>query len=736
MITIPSKPTPGAGVLRHGNGRTTAVPSAGRSIASQHRSGRLARAAAALLIVAAAWPLAAPAQGSGPEWTTASGTAQGTRFSTLGEITPLNAATLVEEFAFPTGSRASHQGQPLVVGQTMYIVTPFPNKLIALDLANPGSTRWTYTPATNEYARGVACCDVVNRGAVYAAGKVIYNVLDDTTVAVDAATGREVWRTRLGDPTTGETLTGAPIVVRNKVIVGNAGGELGIRGWVQALDLATGKPVWKAYNTGPDADVKIGAKFKAFYAKDRGTNLGTSTWPGTTWKQGGSTSWAWFTYDPGLDLLYYGTGNPGVWNPDLRLGDNKWGASIFARRPDTGEAVWAYQLTPHDGWDYDAVNESIVADLPMGPSGTSRKVIVHFNKNGFAYTMDRATGEVLVAEKFGHVTWAERVDRTTGEPVVVPAMQPHTGVVTKGICPSPLGVKDWEPSAFSPKTGLFYVPAINFCDDLEPLQALYIAGTPFMGADVNFAPAPGGFGGELIAWDAATGTRRWSVKETLPLYGGVLATAGNVVFYGTLDRWFKAVNATTGKLLFQTRLECGIVGNPISYKGADGRQRVAIYTGVGWLAGGFAGGRCPGGGSTESGASPQAAAMQSLKVEPMATPAGVTSGMLHVFAAMRLPTCSSGRAPSARQPAMPVGVPSPRLSMRGRSRARPTARWAAVAWAAAPWWSCLATAPRRRRRTCHRRPPPPRPNWPSAPIQPTCRTPTAAARATRTASRN
>lgn len=586
------------------------------------------RAAGLVALLAAALPSGA-ATGAGAQWTTPSGTLQGTRYSQLGDITAANAGTLVEEFSFATGSRATHQGQPLVVGDTMYLVTPFPNRLIALDLANPGAVRWTFKPRVNEYARGVACCDVVNRGAVYAKGLVIYNVLDGATVAVDARTGRQVWRTKLGNPAAGETLTGAPIVVRNKVIVGNAGGELGIRGWVQALDLATGKPAWKAYNTGPDADVKIGKRFKAFYAKDSGRDLGSSSWPGTLWKQGGSTAWAWFTYDPGLDLLYYGTGNPGVWNPDMRPGDNKWGASIFARDPDTGEAVWAYQLTPHDGWDYDAVNESIVADLTI--QGQPRKVIVHFNKNGFAYTMDRATGEVLVAETFGEVTWADKVDRDTGAPVVSDGMSPHQGQVTSRICPSPLGLKDWEPSAYSPKTGLFYVPAINFCDNLEPLKALYIAGTPFMGADVNFVPGTGGYGGELIAWDAATGTRKWSVQEKLPLYGGVLATAGNVIFYGTLDRWFKAVDARSGKLLFQKQLECGIVGNPMTYTAPDGGQRVAVYTGVGWLAGGFAGGNCPAGRSSgEDKTSSRSYPAPSDPAEKAAASAA-TSGMLHVF---------------------------------------------------------------------------------------------------------
>jgi PQQ-dependent dehydrogenase (methanol/ethanol family) len=601
----------------------------------QRRRSAVMRAALLLLAAAgAAAPFTAVhAQSAGAQWATPAGSVQGTRFSTLTDINTANVGGLVEEFAFATGNRASHQGQPLVVGSRMYVVTPFPNKLVALDLSNRGLVLWTYTPSVNQFARGVACCDLVNRGAVYADGKVIFNSLDDTTIAVDAVTGKQVWRTKLGDPTTGETLTGAPIVAKQSVIVGNAGGELGVRGWVQALNLKTGKVLWKAYNTGPDADVKITANTKPYYAKDRGSDLGATSWPGTMWKQGGSTSWAWFTYDPELNLVYYGTGNPGVWNPDMRPGDNKWGATIFARNPDTGEAAWAYQLTPHDGWDYDAVNESIVADLNI--AGQPRKVIVHFNKNGFAYTMDRATGEVINANKFGTVTWADRVDLATGAPVVNPGMNTHEGVTTANICPSALGVKDWEPAAYSPNTGLFYVPAINFCNSMEALKAVFIAGTPFQGIDLSFAPGAGGYLGELVAWDAAKGQRAWSIKETLPVYAGALATAGNLVFYGTLDKHFKAVDAATGKLLFDKQLECGIVGNPITYTAPDGKQRVAIYTGVGWLAGGFAGGTCPGGSSGES-ASSSAVSRAAAAVVPATgatttAAAAPTSGMLHVF---------------------------------------------------------------------------------------------------------
>lgn len=612
--------------------KTRRVNRGGNNLSTQARKGG---ACVLAMLVGSTFAASAVAQVAGAEWTTPGGTQQGTRYSTLAEITPANAGQLVEEFSLPTGTKAGHQGQPLVVGSTMYIVTPYPNKLIAVDLKNPGKVLWTFNPKPREYAKGVACCDVVNRGAVYAAGKIIYNLLDDTTVAVDATTGKQVWRTKLGNVTLGETLTGAPIVVKDKVIVGNAGGELGIRGWVQALNVNTGKPVWKAFNTGPDSEVLIGKNFKPFYAKDRGTDLGKTTWPGTLWQQGGSTAWGWFTYDPELNLVFYGTANPGVWNPDMRPGDNKWGATIFARNADTGEAVWAYQLTPHESWDYDSMNESIVADLPS--NGTTKKVIVHFDKNGFAYTIDRKSGEVLVASKFVNTTWADRVDPITGAPVVNPGMQPHEGEITKGICPTPLGGKEFVPSAFSPKTNLFYIPGINFCNNFEPLRAMYIAGTPFMGASLEFVPGPGGYMGEMIAWDAVKGTRAWNVKETLPLYSGVLATAGNVVFYGTLDKHFKALDASTGKVLLDKQVECGVISNPISYTAPDGHQRVAFYTGVGWLPGGFAGGACPGRGKGEgeseraNTAVSEAVRKRSKGQTSAAATAAPTSGMLHVL---------------------------------------------------------------------------------------------------------
>jgi PQQ-dependent dehydrogenase (methanol/ethanol family) len=316
------------------------------------------------------------------QWTMPSKDYRNTRYSGLSQIDASNAARLRLAWTYSTGNEYGHEGAPLVVGGTMYVVTPFPNRLVALDLTRPGApTKWSYEPPVQRAAPGVSCCGRINRGPAYADGRIFFNTLDNQVIAVDAATGREVWRVRTGDINRGETMTMAPLVVKGKVLVGNSGGEMGVRGWAAALDAATGRTVWKAFGTGPDADVLIGPGFRPYYAKDRGTNLGAETWPPGAWQHGGATTWGWFAYDPDLDLIYYGTGNAGPWNPELRPGDNKWTASLFARDPDTGMARWAYQFWPHDRQDYDAINESVLLDLPIG--GATRKVLVRAERNGY-----------------------------------------------------------------------------------------------------------------------------------------------------------------------------------------------------------------------------------------------------------------------------------------------------------------------------------------------------------------
>ena len=524
--------------------------------------------------------IAFPRTGPAHEWPMPGADYSNSRYSELAQITPENARNLRAAWTFSTGVLRGHEGQPLVVGNTMYIVTPYPNVAYALDLTVAGSPlRWKFRPENDQASQGIACCDVVNRGATFADGKIFYNLLDGHTVAVNARDGTQAWRTRMGDLERGETITMAPIVAKNKVLVGSSGGEMGVRGWIAALDVASGREVWRAYNVGPDRDIKIGPRFRPVYAHDRGTDLGVSSWPGEAWKIGGGVVWGWLSYDPELNLVYYGTSNPGPWNVAKRPGDNKWTASILARDVDTGELVWAFQVTPHDMWDYDAVNENILVDLPV--NGTRRKALVHFDRNGFAYTIDRVTGEVLLAKPYVPMNWSTGVDLATGRPIVVPEKRTNAADTVKNICPSLEGGKNQQPAAFSPQTGLFYVPTNNLCMDWTTREVSYIAGTPYIGALAPETGGPGGYRGEFIAWDASVGRKIWGIKEPYPVWGGALATAGGVVFYGTLDGWFKAVDARSGAELWKFKVGSGVVGNPVTYTGPDGKQYVAVYSGIG-----------------------------------------------------------------------------------------------------------------------------------------------------------
>ena len=351
------------------------------------------------------------------------------------EITAANATTLRPVWTFSTGVLAGHEGQPLVVNNTMYVVTPYPNVLYAFDLTREGyPLRWKYRPDVSPNAIGISCCDVVNRGAFYADGKIVYNLLDGHTVAVDAGSGKELWKTRIADLSQGETTPMAPFVVKDRVIVGASGGEFGIYGWVKALDLGDrqgrldrAQPGPRQRHAGEAGDLQAVLR--------QGPDLGVKSWAKEAWKTGGAPVWGWISYDPALDLVYYGVGNPAPYNPEQRPGDNKWSSSVLARRPGDGSLVWGYQFTPHDNWDYDAASEMILVDLPI--RGQPRKVLVNFNKNGFQYTIDRATGEVLEAPAYSDVTWAKSIDLATGRPVLDSTKL--TGASkgnVKGICPS------------------------------------------------------------------------------------------------------------------------------------------------------------------------------------------------------------------------------------------------------------------------------------------------------------
>jgi PQQ-dependent dehydrogenase (methanol/ethanol family) len=550
-------------------------------------AGRLRFAASSISAAAAALALSSSAISAEPaaQWPIPAGDVANTRFSPLKDITASNVATLKLAFTFSTGTLRGHEAAPIVTSDTMYIVTPYPNTLFALALDQPGApVKWKVDPKPRASAQGVACCDPVNRGAAYADGRVFFNTLDGQTLAVDAKSGKELWRVQLGDISRGESMTMAPFVVKDKVLVGNSGGEFGVRGWLTALDAASGKVAWRAFSTGPDADVLIGPEFKPYYASERGTDLGVKSWPPGAWQRGGGTVWGWISYDPELNLIYYGTANPGPWNPDQRPGDNKWTAGIFARNPDTGQARWFYQYNPHDLYDYDGVNENVLVDVQIG--GRQRKVLAHPDRNGHVYVIDRATGEVLSANAFVLVNTISKVDLATGRPQYVAEKKPVVHQVVRNICPHAGGGKDWQPSAWSPATQLLYIPHQNLCQDEEVVPANYIAGTPYVGANVKMYAGEGGNRGVFTAWDVAAGRTRWEVKENFPVWSGALATAGGLVFYGTMEGWFKALDANTGKLLWQFKAGSGIIGQPVSYRAPDGKQYLAVMAGVGGWAGG------------------------------------------------------------------------------------------------------------------------------------------------------
>ena len=517
------------------------------------------------------------------EWRSQARDYANTRYSTLDQINTDNVAKLRMAWTFSDGTLNGHEAAPLVVDNTMYVVTPFPDILFALDLTRAGEPiKWTFKPNPSPISKGKACCDTVTRGVAYANGKLIYNLLDDHTVAVDAKTGKEVWRTKMGNVETGETMTMAPFVVGKKVLVGDSGGEMGVWGWIAALDVDTGKELWRAYSTGSDKDARIGADFKPFYDRLKGKDLGISTWPAGMWKHGAGSVWAWISFDPSLNLIYYGTSNPSPRVPDQRPGDNLWTSTIFARDVDSGMARWAYQTTPHDRWDYDAVNEDILMDLAI--NGQERKVLVHFDRNAYAYTIDRATGEVLKASPFAYQNWSSGFDMKTGTPIVDPDKEPHPNVKLVNVCPPDIGGKDWQPAAASPRTGLVYADIFNICMDVTDHDASYIPSSPYDGMDMHRYPAPGGNLGEFIAWNPATGKKVWSIKEAYMTMSGVLVTAGDVAFYGTADGWFRGVDARSGKVLWSQKLGSGIIGQPITYMGPDHRQYIAISAGIGGAA--------------------------------------------------------------------------------------------------------------------------------------------------------
>jgi PQQ-dependent dehydrogenase (methanol/ethanol family) len=526
------------------------------------------------------------------DWVMPAGNYAATRFSELKQITPENVKNLAPAWTFSTGVLRGHEGAPIVIGDMMYFSTPFPNIVYALDLAHEEKIVWKYEPKQDPNVIPVMCCDTVNRGVSYGDGKIFLHQADSTLVALDAKTGAVVWSVKDADPSKGATGTSAPFVMKDKVIIGVSGGEFGVRGYVAAYNVKDGKLAWKGYSMGPDADTLIDPEKTTSLGKPVGKDSSVSTWEGDQWKIGGGATWGWYAFDPALNLMYYGSGNPSTWNPKQRPGDNKWSMTIWARDVDTGQAKWVYQMTPHDEWDYDGINEMILTEQTIG--GKEHKSLTHFDRNGFGYTLDRTDGELLVAQKFDPaVNWATGIDmdkssKNYGKPIRVAKMSTEGNgedVNSKGICPAALGSKDEQPAAYSPLTKLFYVPTNHVCMDYEPFRVSYTAGQPYVGATLSMYPPAGESNmGNFIAWDGAEGKIKWSDKEQFSVWSGALATASGLVFYGTLEGYLKAVDAKTGKELYKFKTPSGIIGNVMTYE-HSGKQYVAILSGVGGWAG-------------------------------------------------------------------------------------------------------------------------------------------------------
>ena len=509
-----------------------------------------------------------------------------TRFSPLKDINTKNINKLEMIWSQSMNSLRGQEGQPVFISDVggkpmMFFVSGCPSMALcnwvqALDMSDPDNPKeiWNYVKKTDrdESAIPRACCDTVNRGLNYARGKVIVHTLDGFIIALDALTGKELWVVKHAYPEHGETHTGPALIAENLVIAGFGGDEFAARGRLDAYDIDTGKLVWTCHSTGSDKDVCLTPESNKAHPEygTAGSDIGITSYPPDEWKIGGGSPWAWFSYDPSLKIIYASTGNPGHWSPGLRCSytgadhthekcndghyDNKWSMTIFARKVDTGEVVWAYQMTPFDQWDYDGVNENILTDMDV--DGKKVKALTHFDRNGFAYVLNREDGTLLRASKFVTVDWAEKVDLKTGRPVKVKAHSPFDIGVNTPSCPSAMGGKDQQPCAVDPhEPNMFYCPTNNWCMEDEPQERTHTTqGTVYVFANVYMYPEKPGITGKFKKFDVLKGEAVWEIPDPYPNWGGAMVTDGGLVFYGSLGGDFRAVDRNTGKIVWHRRL--------------------------------------------------------------------------------------------------------------------------------------------------------------------------------------
>jgi alcohol dehydrogenase (cytochrome c) len=512
--------------------------------------------------------LAATAQAQ--NWPVYGGDTGNTRYSESKQINTSNVSKLNVEWALQLGTLRSQESTPILVGDTLYVTSSFgPKNTFAVN-AKTGEVKWTYQPEIPKGIDQYACCDVNNRGVAYNDGKIFLGRLDANVVALDAKTGKEIWKTPIIDYTGGSVITSPPTLVKNLVITGYGGGEYGVRGSIVALDQATGKEVWRTYTV------------------PMGTEPGADSWKGDSGKNGGGVAWHIGSYDPKLNLVYYGTSNPSPWSASVRGNDssdigkfsNLYTASILALNADTGKITWHYQTTPHDAWDYDGVNELVFADLPF--DGKKVPVLMQANRNGFFYVIDRASGKLLSAKQYvDGVNWATGIDMKTGAPIEAAGNAKRPGMKRKAsnICPNLIGAKNWMPMSYDKQTGLVYIPTMNLCMDLEGIDAEYKRGAFYLGVNFDLGKmGPGGHGGGVKAWDPVKQKEVWFNKDELPFNGAMMSTAGGLVFHGDIKGWFKALDAKTGKTLWKFNAGSGITAAPMTYT-LDGKQYVAVVSG-------------------------------------------------------------------------------------------------------------------------------------------------------------